>query len=244
MEKSPIRKDNKPLLFDEAVNDFIAYLRYLGAMGCTGFALSRKTRDVLAGWGNDGAKAETLDEIQKDLGDCKRCKLQKGRKNIVFGKGNPRARLVFVGEGPGHEEDLQGEPFVGAAGQLLTRIIQAIDLTREDVYICNVVKCRPPQNRNPEQDEVSACIPFLTRQLRAIRPRVICSLGAVAAQTLLNTNEPITKLRGRLHYYEGIPLVATYHPAYLLRNPARKRDTWEDMKKVQKLILQRTEDRE
>jgi uracil-DNA glycosylase family 4 len=236
MKDSPTYKDDQPLLFDEVVNDVRAYLRYMGAMGCNGFALSQKTRDILDKWGTDAAKVETLEDIQKDLGDCKRCKLYKGRKNIVFGQGNPRARLVFVGEGPGHEEDVQGEPFVGAAGQLLTKIIQAIDLTREDVYICNIVKCRPPHNRNPEQDEIDACLPFLVRQLKAIRPRVICALGAIAAQTLLNTNDPITKLRGRVHYYEGIPLIPTYHPAYLLRNPARKRETWEDIQKVQQLI--------
>lgn len=227
--------DEKSLLLDEAVNDFRACLRYMGAMGCNGFALSRKTRDVLAGWEERAALTETLEEIQKDLGNCQRCKLHKGRENIVFGKGNPGAHLVFVGEGPGYEEDKQGEPFVGAAGRLLTKIIEAIQLTREEVYICNVVKCRPPHNRNPEPDEIAACIPFLARQLKAIRPKVICALGTVAAQAVLNTHESITKLRGCMHYYEEIPLVATYHPAYLLRNPARKRDTWEDMKLILRL---------
>ncbi|MBW2647540.1 MAG: uracil-DNA glycosylase [Deltaproteobacteria bacterium] len=237
MRNSSTYKDDKPLLFDEVVNDLRDYLRYMGAMGCNGFALSGKTRDILDKWGTGAAKVETLKDIRKDLGDCKRCKLSKGRKNIVFGQGNPRARLVFVGEGPGHEEDVQGEPFVGAAGQLLTKIIQAIDLTREDVYICNIVKCRPPRNRNPEQDEIDACLPFLVRQLKAIQPRVICALGAIAAQTLLNTNDPITKLRGGTHEYEGITLIPTYHPAYLLRNPAKKRDVWEDMKKVKKIVI-------
>ena len=190
----------------------------------------------MAGWGYNRAKAETLEEIQKDLGDCTRCRLHKGRKNIVFGKGNPQARLVFVGEGPGHEEDLQGEPFVGAAGQLLTRIIQAIRMARKDVYICNIVKCRPPDNRTPFPDEVATCRSFLVRQLKAIRPCVICALGATAAQALLNTNEPITKLRGRIHLYQGIPLVPTYHPAFILRNPTRKRDVWEDIQTVQKIM--------
>jgi DNA polymerase len=190
----------------------------------------------LAGWEYNRANTETLEEIQKDLGDCTRCRLHKGRKNIVFGKGSSQARLVFVGEGPGHEEDLQGEPFVGAAGQLLTRIIQAIHMARENVYICNIVKCRPPGNRTPFPDEVAACKPFLVRQLKTIRPRVICALGATAAQALLNTNEPITKLRGRLHLYQGIPLVPTYHPAFILRNPTRKRDVWEDIQQVQKII--------
>ncbi len=237
MEKPPTYKDDKSLLFDEAVDDFRAYLRYMGAMGCNGFAFSQKTRDILDRWGKDVALTEELADIRRDLGDCKRCNLSKGRENIVFGQGKPRARLVFVGEGPGHEEDVQGEPFVGAAGQLLTKIIQAIDLTREDVYICNIVKCRPPHNRNPEQDEIDACLPFLVRQLKAIQPRVICALGAIAAQTLLNTNDPITKLRGGAHEYEGIALIPTYHPAYLLRNPAKKRDVWEDMKKVKKIVI-------
>ena len=153
-----------------------------------GFALSQKTRDILAGWGKEDALEETLEGIRNDLGDCERCKLHKGRKNIVFGKGNERAGLVFVGEGPGHDEDLAGQPFVGAAGQLLTKIIRAIDLTREDVYICNIVKCRPPGNRNPEPDEIAACIPFVRRQLKAIRPKVICALGGVAAHSLLSTD--------------------------------------------------------
>ena len=154
--------DDKCHLLKEVVHDFRSYLQYLKAIGYKGGILSRKTRDILAGWGYDGVKAETLEEIKKELGDCTRCKLHRGRKNIVFGQGNPRARLVFVGEGPGYEEDLRGEPFVGAAGQLLTRIIQAIHMTREDVYICNIVKCRPPKNRNPMSDEVAACRAQLT----------------------------------------------------------------------------------
>lgn len=228
--------DDKCHLLKEVVNDFRSYLQYMKAIGYKGGILSRKTRDILAGWGYDGVKAETLEEIKKELGDCTRCKLHRGRKNIVFGQGNPRARLVFVGEGPGYEEDLRGEPFVGAAGQVLTRIIQAIHMAREDVYICNIVKCRPPKNRNPMPDEVAACRPFLVRQLKAIRPLVICALGAVATQALLNTDEAITKLRGNIHRYQGIPMIPTYHPAFILRNPARKRDVWEDIQKVQKII--------
>jgi DNA polymerase len=142
--------------------------------------------------------------------------------------------LIFVGEAPGREEDLQGEPFVGQAGQLLTKIIQAIQLRREEVYIANIIKCRPPENRNPEPDEISACEPFLIKQLQVIRPRLICALGAFAAQSLLKTEEKISSLRGRFHEYQGIPLMPTYHPAFLLRNPNRKREVWEDMKKIKR----------
>jgi DNA polymerase len=177
---------------------------------------------------------KTLDEVRGHLGECTRCKLHAGRKTIVFGVGTPKARLVFVGEGPGADEDAQGEPFVGRAGQLLTRIIEAIQLRREDVYICNIIKCRPPGNRNPEPDEIAACEPFLKAQLAAIKPELICALGTFAAQTLLRTKEPISRLRGRFHAYEGIPLLPTFHPAYLLRNPHEKRTVWEDMKLLQK----------
>jgi DNA polymerase len=173
-----------------------------------------------------------LDEVRRALGDCKRCKLCSGRKNIVFGVGNPKARLVFVGEGPGAEEDNQGIPFVGAAGQLLTKMIAAMGYTRDEVYICNVVKCRPPGNRNPEPDEIEACQPFLEAQLRAIRPSVIVTLGKFAAQTLLRTDTPITRLRGQWREYVGIPLMPTFHPAYLLRSPAEKKAAWTDLKAV------------
>lgn len=176
----------------------------------------------------------TLEEVREELGDCRRCKLHSTRTNIVFGTGNPRARLVFVGEGPGRDEDLQGKPFVGLAGQLLTKIIQAIQLTREEVYIANIIKCRPPGNRNPEPDEIRSCEPFLIKQLQAIRPGLICALGTFAAQTLLKTEDKISLLRGRFHSYQGIPLMPTYHPAFLLRNPNFKRDVWEDMKKIKK----------
>jgi uracil-DNA glycosylase family 4 len=176
----------------------------------------------------------TLEGIREDLGDCRRCKLHPTRTQIVFGSGNPGAKLVFVGEGPGRDEDLQGKPFVGPAGQLLTKIIQAIQLSREEVYITNIIKCRPPGNRNPEPDEIKACEPFLIKQLEVIRPKLICALGTFAAQTLLKTEERISLLRGRFHQYQGIPLMPTYHPAYLLRNPNFKRDVWEDMKKIKK----------
>ena len=191
--------------------------------------------EAAAGTGTE--VTETLDAVRADLGDCTRCKLHGlGRRQIVFGVGNPRAELMFVGEGPGHDEDVQGIPFVGRAGQLLTKIIEAINYRRDEVYIANVVKCRPPENRNPEPDEVATCRPFLLRQIAAIRPRVIVALGSVAAQALLETRDPISRLRGRVYLCGGARLIATFHPAYLLRSPERKRDTWEDMKKVRGLL--------
>ena len=180
----------------------------------------------------DSAEVPRLDEVRRALGDCKRCKLCSGRKNLVFGVGNPKARLVFVGEGPGAEEDNQGIPFVGAAGQLLTKMIAAMGYSRDEVYICNVVKCRPPGNRNPEPDEIAACQPFLEAQLNAIRPSVIIALGKFAAQTLARTDTPITRLRGQWREYVGIPLMPTFHPAYLLRNPAEKKSAWADLQAV------------
>ncbi len=181
------------------------------------------------------ARPQTLEltAVREELGECTRCKLCMGRKTIVFGEGNPNAVLVFVGEGPGYEEDQQGRPFVGAAGQLLTDIIvKGMKLRREDVYICNIVKCRPPDNRNPEPDEIEACEPFLIKQFQAIKPKFIVALGNVAVKTLLKTKEGITSLRGRWQTYQGIPLMPTFHPAYLLRNPADKKLVWEDIKKV------------
>jgi uracil-DNA glycosylase len=175
---------------------------------------------------------ETLDTIRLDLGDCQRCKLAPMRTNIVFGSGNPHAELVFVGEAPGFDEDQQGLPFVGRAGQLLTKIIESIALKREDVYICNVLKCRPPDNRNPEPDEVAACNPFLRRQLAAIRPKVVCCLGTFAAQNVLQVAAPISKLRGKFFDMDGMRVIATFHPAYLLRSPEKKREVWEDMKQI------------
>ena len=181
---------------------------------------------------------ETLAEIQAEIGpDCSRCKLHTlGRTQVVFGVGNPEARLMFIGEAPGHDEDLQGIPFVGRAGQLLTKIIEAINLRREDVYIANVIKCRPPANRNPEPDEVDTCEPFLFRQVQIIKPRVIVALGTFAARALLRSNEPISRLRGQIFKYGDALLIPTFHPAYVLRNPSSKRDVWEDMKKVRDLL--------
>jgi DNA polymerase len=180
---------------------------------------------------------EALRRIREDLGDCTRCKLHGlGRTQIVYGVGNPDADLMFVGEAPGADEDIQGEPFVGRAGQLLTKIIEAIGLKREDVYIANVLKCRPPGNRNPEPDEVAQCEPFLLRQVETIKPRVIVALGKFAAQCLLKTTDPITRLRGREYKYHDAILMPTYHPAYLLRTPSAKREVWEDMKRVRAIL--------
>lgn len=182
---------------------------------------------------NSALQARSLEDLRAAIGDCQRCKLCSGRTNLVFGVGNPHAALMFVGEGPGRDEDLQGEPFVGRAGQLLTDIItKGMGLEREDVYIANVVKCRPPDNRNPEPDEVAACEPFLKKQIDLIRPKIIVGLGKFAVQTLLQSKVPITKLRGNWHSYHGIKLMPTFHPAYLLRNPADKKLVWEDIKKV------------
>jgi DNA polymerase len=180
---------------------------------------------------------ESLSAIREDIGECVRCKLcTLGRKQIVFGVGNPNADLMFVGEAPGRDEDIQGIPFVGRAGQKLTQIIEAIGLKREDVYIANVIKCRPPENRNPEPDEVEQCEPFLFRQVDTIKPKVIVALGTFAAKSLLKSNESISRLRGRVFEYRGAKLVPTFHPAFLLRNPSCRREVWEDMKKVRALL--------
>lgn len=179
---------------------------------------------------------ESLGEIRSELGECQRCVLGTTRTNLVFGVGNPRARLVFVGEAPGRDEDLKGEPFVGEAGQLLTKIIQAMGFNRDEVYICNVLKCRPPQNRDPLPSEIEACGVFMLRQVKSINPQVVVALGRFAAQTLLGVKTPISKLRGQFHNYHGLPLMPTYHPAALLRDPALKRDVWNDMQQVMKLL--------
>jgi DNA polymerase len=182
---------------------------------------------------DEAYRAKSLEELRAAIGDCRRCKLWPGRTHLVFGVGNPKAKVMFVGEGPGRDEDLQGEPFVGRAGQLLTDIItKGMGLTRDDVYIANVIKCRPPENRNPEPDEVESCEPFLKKQIELIRPRVIVGLGKFAVQTLLKSKDPITRLRGVWHDYHGIKLMPTFHPAYLLRNPGDKKFVWEDIKKV------------
>jgi len=182
-------------------------------------------------------RAGLLKSLRERIGDCRRCRLYEGRTNLVFGEGSPDAQLVFVGEGPGHDEDVAGRPFVGESGKLLTRIIEnGMGLTREDVYICNVVKCRPPGNRDPEKDEIDVCIPFLREQLRIIGPEVICTLGRVAGQALMGKDFKIGEQRGEWRSYEGIPLMPTFHPAYLLRNASAKRQVWADIKKVMKRI--------
>lgn len=221
--------------FTQIIDELDASLRHMANQGYGGFECAQESLAKMAAWGQAPVMTSTrgreaLAAVQADLGDCRRCKLADKRTNIVFGAGDAGARLVFVGEGPGFDEDQQGEPFVGKAGQLLTKIIQAIKLDRSQVYICNIIKCRPPGNRNPEPDEIETCFPFLKRQLAAIRPDFIIALGAVAAQTLLQTTTPISKLRGRFHEFDGIKVLPTYHPAYLLRNEDKKRDVWEDMK--------------
>ncbi len=225
-----------------AREDLVEHVKFFGELGIAGVSRDPAWRDRAG----DPARAdetapsavnETLDEIRTDLGDCTRCKLHRaGRRQIVFGVGNPHAALMFVGEGPGADEDAQGIPFVGRAGQLLTKIIESIKLTRDDVYIANVIKCRPPGNRNPEPNEVESCEPFLLRQIMSIRPKVIVALGTFAARTLLRTQEPISHLRGRIYRYGSAKVVPTFHPAFLLRSPERKRDVWEDMKKVRALL--------
>jgi DNA polymerase len=185
-----------------------------------------------------GDAAAALTAIREDIGDCQRCKLAPTRKTIVFGQGSPSARLAFVGEAPGADEDEQGLAFVGKAGQLLTRIIEAMGMQREDVFIANILKCRPPNNRNPEPDEIMACHGFLDQQLAAIQPRVIVALGKFAAHWLLRTAEPITRLRGKMGQYKGITVMPTYHPAYLLRTPSAKKEVWEDMKAVRSLLAE------
>jgi len=214
-------------------------LEHLQLAGVSELAPLPKEEDLPSCSLTDGSTAEggpcrreSLEEVLADLGDCQRCGLSGERQKIVFGVGNPEARLVLVGEAPGREEDLRGEPFVGEAGRLLDRILLAMGLKRADVYICNVQKCRPPSNRDPQEDEIAACEPFLQRQLAAIGPDVILTLGRFAAQTLLRDNAPIGRLRGAWRDYQGIPLMPTFHPAYILRTPAAKREVWEDVKQV------------
>ena len=216
-------------------------LKYMAAAGCRGFEGSQEQLDALSKLDClPGTPSPDLDALQSEVSACARCHLSQTRTTTVFGEGDRRARLVFVGEGPGFEEDKQGRPFVGAAGHLLTRIIQAMGLAREDVYICNIIKCRPPGNRNPLPKEIEACLPFLERQLQLIRPEYICALGAVAARTLLKTETPISRLRGRLHSMGQIRVMPTFHPAYLLRNPDQKRAVWEDIQVLMKeMDLQR-----
>lgn len=238
IEKSRrLKKEAKIQPLASVLKDVGNTLHFMADAGCRGFECDAFHHDMVCNWGSHRLSSpESLEAIRSDLTDCRRCGLSAKRTQIVFGDGCDQARLVFVGEGPGYEEDKQGKPFVGAAGRLLNRILEAMHLSREDVYICNIVKCRPPNNRNPKPDEISTCVPFLKRQLRAIKPEFICALGKFAAQTLLQTEEPISKLRGRFHVYQGIPVMPTYHPAYLLRNPGSKRDVWNDMQQLMKCL--------
>jgi DNA polymerase len=221
------------LTVEEEVKEIIGLLKnhmsLNRSMGLEPPRLSIQTRAYL-----DGGPSQpiSLEDLREDIGDCRRCKLYQDRTTLVFGEGSSKARLVFVGEGPGREEDQVGRPFVGEAGRLLTRIIEAMGLSRESVYICNVVKCRPPKNRDPEGDEIETCLPFLKRQLNLIQPDVICALGRVAAQALLGKEFRITRERGKWQSFMDTPMMPTYHPAYLLRNPSAKRVVWEDIQEI------------
>ena len=215
-----------------------AHMEFFQELGAEGFSREPawRFRGERPASPTEPTTPRTLEQVRGELGDCTRCKLHQGRTTLVFGVGRPDADLMFVGEAPGRDEDQQGEPFVGPAGQLLTKIIEAIGLTRGQVYIANVIKCRPPQNRNPELDEVQTCAPFLFQQLDVIRPRVVVALGAFAVRTLLRSEQSISRLRGQVFDYRGAKLVPTFHPAFLLRSPDRKRDVWQDMKKVRALL--------
>ena len=216
---------------DEMIDDIKSYLEYLKGLGISSLPTSESNPEEKA-----PSRILTLAEVRQELGNCERCKLHRTRRTIVFGEGNEKTPLMFIGEGPGYDENVQGKPFVGKAGQLLTKILQSINLPREEVYITNIIKCRPPQNRNPEPDEIQSCHPFLLKQIHVIQPKIICALGTFSAQTLLKTDTKITALRGKFFDLEGIKVIPTYHPAFLLRNPERKREVWEDMKKIAELI--------
>lgn len=254
---------NSRILLGETINSLRATLEQMARWGCAGFECPPETLAIVQSWTDAGQvpsppapspgttpaaepsqtyrppdppDKESLGQIRMDLGDCRRCGLAAGRTHIVFGEGSAEARLVFVGEGPGAEEDRSGRPFVGPAGQLLSKIIEAMKLTREQVYICNVIKCRPAGNRDPLPEEIASCRPFLMRQLKTIDPEVVCTLGTHATQALLNSIEPVSRLRGRFHTLHHFRVMPTFHPAYLLRHPEHKRDVWEDMKKIMALL--------
>ena len=225
------------------MNQLAEHLRFYQELGVTGVSRDAKWRvrddgrNVAIPVTIARSTVEALAAIREDIGDCTRCKLHtQGRKQIVFGVGNEHADLMFVGEAPGADEDAQGVPFVGRAGQLLTKMIEAMGLSRDEVYIANVLKCRPPGNRNPEPDEIATCEPFLFRQLASIEPKVVIALGAFAARTLLKTDVPISRLRGRVFDYRGAKLIPTFHPSFLLRSPGYKREAWEDLKKAMSLL--------
>jgi len=220
------------------------HLRFYREIGVTGISRDTKFRHRTEGAGapvpalsSSAPMVWNLTAIREDIGDCTRCKLATlGRKQVVFGVGNPDADLMFVGEAPGADEDVQGVPFVGRAGQLLTKMIEAMGFSRGDVYIANVVKCRPPENRNPEPDEIESCEPFLFRQIETIKPKVIVALGAFAARTLLKSTDPISKLRGQVYDYHGAQLIPTFHPSFLLRSPGQKKYAWDDLKKALSIL--------
>lgn len=212
------------------------YLRQFQQWGLDFLPVPTKRPGILSEISTVLPTIATLEQTRHELGDCRRCGLHQGRTHIVFGVGNPKAALMFVGEGPGVDEDRQGEPFVGRAGQLLTKMIEAMALKRGDVYIANIVKCRPPGNRNPEPVEITTCIPFLKQQIQSVAPKVIVCLGKIAAQALLQTEIPISKLRGGFSNYGGIQVMPTYHPAFLLRNPEMKRFVWQDLKLVMQAL--------
>jgi DNA polymerase len=232
----------------DALREHLKYYRDLGVLGATTDPKWRERANELVADGgpivqeqanHPQSATSSLAALQAFIGECTRCKLHGlGRRTVVFGSGNPNADLMFVGEAPGADEDEQGVPFVGRAGQLLTKIIEAIGLRRDDVYIANVIKCRPPGNRNPEPDEMATCEPFLTQQIDIVQPRVIVALGTFAAHLLLRTDAPISRIRGVVHQYRGAMLIPTFHPAYLLRSPDRKREVWDDMKKVRSLLAE------
>jgi len=216
---------------NETIEQLLGYLKWQKRLGIKEIYLSEDIKNMLS----FSKKNELLEIVKEELKDCRRCKLYKERNHIVFGEGNEDARLMLIGEAPGHEEDLQGRPFVGAAGHLLDNMLKAINLSRREVYIANIVKCRPPQNRKPERDEIEACKPFLLKQIDIIKPSIICTLGSIATQTLLETKTPITKLRGHIYDFSGIKLIPTFHPAYLLRNPYQKKGAWEDLKLIEEI---------
>jgi DNA polymerase len=221
------------------IDELIRSLHQMAKQGWLGVDCSSEARLIIEKWGKRKEVtivSDTLARIQRDLEQCQRCGLCRSRTHIIFGSGDPNAKLMFIGAEIESEDDLKGEPFLGEAGQLLTRIIAAMKLTRKDVYLSNIVKCRPPNHRNPLKPEIDACKPFLERQIAVITPLVICSLGCLATQTLLKTNQPISKLRGRFCEFNGIKVMPTFHPAELLRHPEKKRDTWMDIQKIMQLL--------
>lgn len=237
MPEDPVRE------LRELVDNLSVWLRYQRRLGWRGAPkkAAAPRREPDAAYEPTAPQSLTLEEIRAQIGECRRCKLAAGRTRLVFGEGAPHARLMFVGEAPGADEDLQGRPFVGAAGQLLNNLLGKLGLRREEVYIANIVKSRPPGNRDPEADEIAACLPFLEQQIKAIRPRVIVTLGRIAAHALLGTKEPLTRLRGRWHRWHEIRVMPTFHPSYLLRAPQERRKTWDDMQQVMEYLADHEE---